>query len=124
MAVGIIAVPIGYFVYLILLRIMMEFFIIVFRIGEDIRFIRMGGGQLGTGSLSPGGYPGQGPGGLSTQLPAPAVSPYPSPQGSLPAQTPPAGPSAVQQAPPSPVGQLSPDGYYRWDGTSWQPVQR
>lgn len=38
-------VPLGYLVYLILIRIWMEFLVVVFRIGDDIRAIRLGGGM-------------------------------------------------------------------------------
>jgi len=48
---ALIMVPIFYLVYLIMTRIWMEFLIIVFRIGEDIRATRLGGG----------GYPTPGP---------------------------------------------------------------
>ena len=49
---AIILVPLGYLVYLILSRITMEILIVIFRMGDDIRAIRMGGG------LPPGDYPG------------------------------------------------------------------
>lgn len=38
-------VPLGYLVYLILIRIWMEVLIVVFRIGDDIHAIRLGGGM-------------------------------------------------------------------------------
>jgi len=42
---ALILVPLGYLVYLILIRIWMEFLIVVFRIGDDIHAIRQGGGM-------------------------------------------------------------------------------
>ena len=53
---ALILVPLGYLVYLILSRITMEILIVVFRMGDDIRAIRMGGG------LPPGDYSGGAPG--------------------------------------------------------------
>ena len=41
---SLIIVPIGYLVYLTLTRIWMEILIVVFRLGDDVRAIRMGGG--------------------------------------------------------------------------------
>jgi hypothetical protein len=38
-------VPLGYLVYLILMRIWMEVLIVVFRIGDDLHAIRLGGGM-------------------------------------------------------------------------------
>ena len=43
---ALILVPIGYLVYLILIRIWMEFLIVVFRMGDDIHAMRMGGGTI------------------------------------------------------------------------------
>ncbi|MGI9022195.1 MAG: DUF4282 domain-containing protein [Acidimicrobiales bacterium] len=40
---SLIVVPIAYLLYLVFTRIWMEFLIVVFRIGEDIRAIRVGG---------------------------------------------------------------------------------
>lgn len=49
-------VPLGYLVYLILIRIWMEFLVVVFRMGDDIHAIRLGGG------MGPQiGRPGEGP---------------------------------------------------------------
>lgn len=45
-------VPLGYLVYLILTRIWMEILIVVFRIGDDIHAIRLGGG-MGSGPTYP-----------------------------------------------------------------------
>ncbi|MGI8775930.1 MAG: DUF4282 domain-containing protein [Acidimicrobiales bacterium] len=50
---ALIIVPILSLVYLIMARIWMEFLIVVFRIGDDIRAIRIGGGS--------GGFPTPGP---------------------------------------------------------------
>ncbi len=50
---SLIFVPLGYLVYLILTRIWMEILIVVFRLGEDVRAIRLGGG-LGRGPDLPG----------------------------------------------------------------------
>lgn len=47
-------VPLLYLVYIILLRIGMEVLIVVFRIGEDIRAMRLGGGP----GLAGGGFAG------------------------------------------------------------------
>jgi uncharacterized membrane protein YgcG len=73
---GIIFVPLGYLVYLILTRIWMEVLIVVFRIGEDIRAIRISGGGLGSAG---GSGSGPAPGGGSTwggdQPPAPSGPP-------------------------------------------------
>ncbi len=44
---ALIIVPLGYLVYLILIRIWMEILIVVFRLGDDVRAIRQGG--LGRG---------------------------------------------------------------------------
>ena len=44
---ALVVVPLTYLVYLILTRIWMEFLIVVFRIGEDIRAIRTGAGGFG-----------------------------------------------------------------------------
>lgn len=41
---ALILVPLGYLVYLILSRMTMEILIVVFRIGDDVHAIRMGGG--------------------------------------------------------------------------------
>lgn len=41
---ALIIVPLGYLVFLILIRILMEFLIVVFRIGDDIHAIRASGG--------------------------------------------------------------------------------
>ena len=41
---SLIFVPLGYLVYLIMTRIWMEILIVVFRMGDDIRAIREGGG--------------------------------------------------------------------------------
>ena len=50
---SLIVVPISYLVYLILTRIWMEILIVVFRLGDDVRAIRLGGG-LGRGPDLPG----------------------------------------------------------------------
>ena len=42
---ALILVPIGYLVYLILIRIWMELLVVVFRMGDDIHAIRLGGGM-------------------------------------------------------------------------------
>ena len=42
---ALIGVPLGYLIYLILIRIWMEVLLVVFRIGDDIRAIRLGGGM-------------------------------------------------------------------------------
>jgi hypothetical protein len=64
---AIIFVPLGYLIYLVLTRVWMEFLIILFRIGDDIHAIRVGGGGFGTGGgTAPGGSTppgGVGPGG-------------------------------------------------------------
>jgi Zn-dependent protease with chaperone function len=49
---ALILVPLGYIVYLILIRMWMEFLIVVFRIGDDIHAIRVGG-QMGGGTPYP-----------------------------------------------------------------------
>jgi hypothetical protein len=61
---GIILVPLGYLLYLIMARIWMEFLIVVFRIGEDIHAIRVGGNAPPNagGSISGGGETPSGPG--------------------------------------------------------------
>jgi hypothetical protein len=53
---ALILVPLGYLVYLTLSRITMEILIVVFRMGDDIRAIRLGGG------MPPGDYTGGHPG--------------------------------------------------------------
>jgi hypothetical protein len=50
--IALIAVPIGYVLYLVFARIWLEFLIVVFRIGEDIRAIRLEGG-FGGGTARP-----------------------------------------------------------------------
>lgn len=50
---SLIVLPIVYLVYLILIRIWMEILIVVFRLGEDVRAIRLGGG-LSQGPDRPG----------------------------------------------------------------------
>lgn len=40
---GLILVPVGYLVYLIFIRMWMEFLIVVFRMGDDIHALRSGG---------------------------------------------------------------------------------
>jgi len=42
--IAFIVVPLAYLVYLILIRIWMEILIVVFRIGDDVHAIRLGGG--------------------------------------------------------------------------------
>jgi hypothetical protein len=49
---ALIFVPLGYLVYLILTRMWMEILIVVFRMGDDIHAIRVGGG-LGRGPDHP-----------------------------------------------------------------------
>ena len=49
-------VPLGYLVYLILIRIWLEVLVVVFRIGDDIHAIRLGGGmdpQIGRPGTDP-----------------------------------------------------------------------
>jgi hypothetical protein len=52
---AIIGVPIGYLIYVIILRIWMEILIVVFRIGDDVHAIRVGGsGPAQSGGVGPG----------------------------------------------------------------------
>ena len=49
--VAVIFVPVIYLIYLIFARVWMEFLIVIFKIGEDLHAIRVGGGGLGGGTL-------------------------------------------------------------------------
>jgi len=49
---AIFAIPIGYLLYVIAARVWMEFLIVVFRMGDDIRAMRMAGGP-GSGPQPP-----------------------------------------------------------------------
>lgn len=85
---SIIIVPIGYLLYLIMLRIWMEVLIVVFRIGDDIHAIRFSGCG-GGGGMAPGGFQNPQPPtvgyqppptvGYSPPVPPPVAPPYDPP---------------------------------------------
>jgi Domain of unknown function (DUF4282) len=117
---ALIAVPLFYLVYLTATRVWMEVLIVVFRMGDDIRAIRMSGGGLGpravpggpapVGPYSGGPYSGVPPAGRPPGGPPPGPPPGPpagGPPTGPPPSNPPGGPSYGGQPsgpPPVPPG--------------------
>jgi hypothetical protein len=95
LAVAVIVIPLYFFLYVIFWRIFVEFMIVFFRMGEDIRAMREQGGGLGAPP--------------AVSLPAPPGS-YRQPTAAP--QQPVAPPAANLPPPPRPAAQIPPQSQF------------